>query len=130
MAELDINQDTVCFLSEKARLFHCKEEVVIPEVPDSPSDDWALQVLADHSGDTTFQEFKATIEDLEPDQQQAVVALMWVGRGDFSVEEWPAALEEAADSWNEYTAEYLIAHPLLADYLEEGLAAFGYSCNP
>jgi hypothetical protein len=55
---------------------------------------------------------------------------MWVGRGDFSVEEWPAALEEAADSWNEYTAEYLIAHPLLADYLEEGLAAFGYSCNP
>jgi hypothetical protein len=130
MAELDINRDTVCFLSENARLFHCKEEVVIPEVPDSPSDDWALQVLADHSGDTTFQEFKATIEDLEPDQQQAVVALMWVGRGDFSVEEWPAALEEAADSWNEYTAEYLIAHPLLADYLEEGLAAFGYSCNP
>ncbi|WP_260293053.1 DUF3775 domain-containing protein [Sedimenticola hydrogenitrophicus] len=130
MAELEINQDTVCFLSEKARLFHCKEEVVIPEVPDSPSDDWALQVLADHSGDTTFQEFKATIEDLEPDQQQAVVALMWVGRGDFSVAEWPAALEEAADSWNEYTAEYLIAHPLLADYLEEGLAAFGYSCNP
>lgn len=130
MPELEINQETVCFLCDRARLFHCKEEVVIPEVPGSPSDDWARQVLADHASDTTYQEFKVTIDDLEPDQQQAVVALMWLGRGDYSLDEWQTALDEAADSWNEFTAEYLIAHPLLADYLDEGLAAFGYSCNP
>jgi len=130
MPDLEINPETVCFLSDRARLFHCKEEVVIPDVPDSPSEDWGRQALANHAGDSTFQEFKSTIQDLEPDQQQTVVALMWVGRGDFSPDEWQEALDEAAGSWNEATAEYLIAHPLLADYLEEGLAAFGYSCNP
>ncbi len=126
---LDINPEIVCFLIERARVFHSKEAVVLPEVPDNPTDDWGLQVLADHVDDSTLQEFKAAVEDLEPDQQQAVVALMWVGRGDFSADEWEAALAEAEDNWTEHTAEYLIAHPYLADYLQDGLAEFGYDCE-
>jgi hypothetical protein len=101
----------------------------MPDVPDSPADDWALQAMADHTGDAVFQEFKATVDDLEPDQQQEVVALMWVGREEFAGEEWDLALEEARNEWNESTAEYLIAHPQLADYLLEGLNALGYSCE-
>jgi len=126
---LNINPDTVCFLISRARVFHSKEDVVIPDTPDSPSEDWALQILADHRGDSVFQEFKVTIDDLEPDQQQAVVALMWVGREEFSATEWDMALAEARAEWNENTAEYLIAHPQLADYLLEGLDAMGYSCD-
>jgi len=126
---LNLNPDTVCFLISAARLFHSKEDVVFPEIPDSPSDDWALQALADHSGDSVFQEFKSTIDDLEPDQQQEVVALMWLGRDEFSADEWESAREEARDSWTETTAEYLIAHPQLADYLLEGLDLLGYSCD-
>ena len=126
---LNLNPDTVCFLISRARIFHSKEEVVLPDVPDNPADDWALQVLADHASDSVFQEFKTTIDDLEPDQQQALVALMWVGRNDFSPDEWVAALQEARQNWGENTAEYLIAHPLLADYLLEGLNLLGYSCE-
>ena len=40
-----------------------------------------------------------------------------------------AALQEARDSWNESTAEYLIAHPQLADHLRDGLDSLGYSCE-
>jgi len=126
---LNINPDTVCFLITKARIFHSQEGVVIPEITDSPSDDWALQALATHSGDGVFQEFKSTIDDLEPDQQQEVVALMWLGRDEFSVDEWEAAREEARNSWTESTAEYLIGHPQLSDYLLEGLDLLGYSCD-
>lgn len=126
---LDVNPETICFLISKARVFHAKEEVVIPEIPDSPADDWGRQVLADHSGDLTFQEFKATFKDLEPDQQFNVVALFWVGRGDFDVTDWKEAMIEAAVHWTPETAEYLIAHPLLADYLLEGLALFDYNCE-
>ena len=126
---LNLSPDTVCFLISKARVFHCKEGVVLPDTPDSPSDDWALQALADHSGDSVLEEFKSTIEDLEPDQQQEVVALMWLGRDEFSVDEWDAALEEARSSWTPTTAEYLIAHPQLSDYLLEGLNLLGYSCD-
>lgn len=126
---LNVNPDTVCFLISRARIFHSKEDVVMPDVPDSPADDWALQAMADHTGDAVFQEFKATVDDLEPDQQQEVVALMWVGREEFAGEEWDLALEEARNEWNENTAEYLIAHPQLADYLLEGLDVLGYSCE-
>jgi hypothetical protein len=126
---LELNPDTVCFLIDKAHEFHAQEQVVIPEVPNSPTEDWALQALASHSGDPTFQEFKNTVDDLEPDQQHQLVALMWLGRGDYEVDEWDEAVTEARRLSNRRTAEYLIAHPLLADYLEEALAELGYSCE-
>ncbi len=126
---LNIGSDTVCRLIDLAREFHAQEEVSIPEEPANPSGDWAVQMLASHADDASLQEFKAIIEDLEPDQQQEIVALLWLGREDYSKGEWRDALEQAADSWNLETAEYLIAHPLLADYLEKGLDLFGYHCN-
>lgn len=126
---LDLNPDTVCFLIDKAHEFHAKEQVVLPDVPGSPTEDWALQTLASHSGDATFQEFKSTVDDLEPDQQHQLVALLWLGRGDYDVTEWDEAVGEARRLANRRTAEYLIAHPMLADYLEEGLAELDYSCE-
>ena len=126
---LDLNPDTVCFLIAKARVFHSKEQVVLPDPSDSPADDWGRQVLADHGDDAVFQEFKSTVDDLEPDQQQSLVALMWLGRGEFDPDEWEEALAEASDSWTDATAEYLIAHPQLADHLLEGLDLLGYSCE-
>ena len=129
MPELELNPDTVCFLISKAREFHAKEQVVIPDTPDSPSEDWALQVLADHSGDACFQEFRNTVLDLEPDQQQQLVALLWVGRGEYDLAEWDEALVEARRQWSKRTAEYLITHPLLADFLEDALEQFDYGCE-
>ena len=126
---LDVNPQTVCFLIDKAHEFHAKEEVTIPEGPGSPADDWATQVLADHQDDFTYQEMVATINDLEPDQQIQLVALMWLGRGDYDLKEWAEATANAQEEWNTRTAEYLIATPLLADYLMAGLDALGYSCE-
>ena len=126
---LDVNPDTVCRLIALARAFHAKEDVVIPQAPTSPSDDWALQALADHEDDDVFEEFKSIVDDLEPDQQQQVVALLWLGRGDADLEDWEALLQQACDSWNTRTAEYLIAHPYLAEHLANALDLQGYECE-
>lgn len=126
---LEVNPDTVCFLISCARLFHAKEDLVLPDVPDSPADDWGLEALEEQANDSSFLEFRSTIRDLEPVQQQAVVALLWLGRGDYGVTEWNAAMEEARGVWNRHTAEYLIVHPMLADHLLEGLNMLGYSCE-
>lgn len=123
---IDVNPDTVRFIIDKAREFHAKEQVSIPEAPTSPADDWARQVLADHIDDFTYQELRSTINDLEPDQQICLVALMWLGRGDFALEEWDDALEQARDAFNGRSAEYLITTSLVSDYLEEGLVIHGY----
>ena len=129
MATLNTNPDTVCRLVELAREFHAQEAVSFPQQPDTSIDDWGAQILARHSGDVSFDEFKSIIDDLDPDQQQAVVALLWLGRGDYAEQEWEVALAEARYNWNTRTAQYLIAHPLLADYLLEGLNMLGYQCE-
>lgn len=125
----DLNTDIVCALIIRLKEFHAKEEVVIPESEGSWSDDWAMQVLADHSDDLIYQEIQTAIADLEPDQQATLVALMWVGRGDYDKNEWTDAFEEATRNATSRTAEYLLSTPLVADYLSEGLAAFGYGCE-
>lgn len=126
---MELNPDTVCAIIDRAREFHGQESVTLPEVPDDPDDDWALQVLADHADDLTYQDAKSQIDDLEPDQQVSLVALMWLGRGDYDEDQWEEALIEAGEQWTARTAEYLMATPLLADYLAEGLSMLGYSCD-
>lgn len=126
---LNVSSDTVCRLIRLAQEFHAQEEVTFPEDPSNPSGDWAVQMLASHADDATFQEFQFIVNDCDPDQQQEIVALLWLGRGDFSEDEWGAAVEMAGENWNPRTAEYLIAHPLLPDYLAEGLNLLGYNCE-
>ena len=83
-----------------------------------------MQFATDFGNDPYYQELKTTIDDLEPDQQMTLVALMWVGRGDYALDEWGEAMEFAEESWTDHTAEYLLGTPLLSDYLQEALQLF------
>ncbi|MGA7800670.1 MAG: DUF3775 domain-containing protein [Gammaproteobacteria bacterium] len=126
---LNVNPETVCFIVARAREFQAKDEVVIPdEAPDS-NGDWALDILEDHRDDMTLQEVQSAVADLEPDQQYELVALMWLGRGDYDVDDWSGAVRAANEAWTERTADYLMATPMASDFLEEGLALLGYSCE-
>lgn len=120
---IDLNSETVQQIIDKAREFQVHEEIVVPDqddTSDGPSDTFGVS-----GEDPAFQQLKTAIDDLGPDQQVALVALMWVGRGDFGAGEWPAAVQRARDSWTPRTAEYLIGTPLLADYLAIGLDQLG-----
>ncbi|QLH41432.1 MAG: DUF3775 domain-containing protein [Coxiellaceae bacterium] len=123
---LNINPEIVCDIIAKAREFHAKEGVSFSN--SSYDADWS-QILADHKDDLTYQEVKSAIDDLEPDQQMTLVALMYIGRGDYTVDEWDEAYKEAEEGWTNHTADYLLSKPLVADYLQEGLSQFGYSCD-
>jgi hypothetical protein len=46
-----------------------------------------------------------------------------------TLEDWDDLRAEAARVHNRRTASYLLGIPLLPDYLEEALAAFGRSCE-
>jgi len=124
---IELNPDTVRFIADKAREFQIGNALDLPQTPVSLEIDAQTEaVFAEHAGNSAYQELLTTIEDLEPDQQVSLVALMWLGRGDFALDEWVQALTHAGAAHNSRTAQYLIATPLLADYLEEGLAMHGY----
>lgn len=126
---LHIPLDAICYIISQVREFQAKEEVVIPEDPASPAEDWALQVLADHSGDYTLTELLGYIGEMNQRQRAELVALMWVGRGDYAIEDWESAVDDAIGDYSLRAAQYLVTHPMAADNLEEGLIAHGYSCQ-
>ena len=83
----------------------------------------------DEADDTYLEELTNFIQNLDEEEQIELVALAWIGRGDYEKEEWPAAVEAARERHNDRTPQYLLGMPVLADYLEEGLAAFDLSCT-
>lgn len=128
---LRVRLETLCYIIAKAREIQAKEQVVFPDTSSDSGDDWAMQVLADHAGDMSLQEVDASVADLSPEQQAELVALMWLGRGDYALEEWEEARAEALAQYldNGHTTKYLMGHPMVSDHLEEGLIAHGYSCQ-
>lgn len=98
----------------------------------SSSDDQMASVLEDHEDDPVFEELTTFITGLTEDERIDLVALAWLGRDDNSLEDWSELRDEAARaqaSHGKQTAAYLLGMPLLGDYLEEGLAIFGHSCE-
>jgi Protein of unknown function (DUF3775) len=69
------------------------------------------------------------LESLNLDEREELLALMWLGRGDYTAADWPEALRQARDSGMATETDYLVGTPLLADYLEEGAAALGLSLD-
>jgi hypothetical protein len=124
----EINVDTVTFLIEKAREFESPEtmrqdEEAVPGADPKP-DANVTDLTNVPVDDPAFAEAKAQIEALNVDEQCALVALAWVGRGAYEPDEWDDALAEARAQHNRRTAEYLFGMPQLAANLEAGLDAF------
>jgi Protein of unknown function (DUF3775) len=126
---LGINAEKVCYIISKARAFDVKEDVSDPDSGSNPTDDGMADVLENLADDPTYQEAVEFIRGLDEEEQINLVSLAWLGRGTYETGEWREALREARAQHNNRTAEYLMGLPLLGDYLEEGLAAFGENCG-
>lgn len=121
MDEIDLSPEFLRNLILNLRAVMAREETVSPDSGSNPTDDEGPAVLQETADDLTRAEIEAEIEDLEPDQQAAIVALMWIGRGDMEPEEWDEARALAAERHEGGTAAYLLSHPHVADYIDEGL---------
>jgi hypothetical protein len=125
---LGISSENVCFIVVKAREFDVQDVETDPDSGSNASDDRIASALEAHANDPTQRELVEFIEALSDEEQIDLVALMWLGRGDGTLEDWPDLRNEAERQHNNRTAAYLLGEPLLADHLEEGLSQFGFSC--
>ncbi len=131
--ELAIGPDTV-------RMFALKAKAISAALSDDYADGNEHEVEYDgdrsdthqHDGlqeeesqNLTERELKELINDLNVDEAAALVALAWIGRGDFEAAEWQDALVEARRRPRGKTSKNLMGMPMLGDYLEEGLEALG-----
>jgi hypothetical protein len=79
----------------------------------------------EESEDLRTEELRELIQDLNDDEAAELIALIWVGRGDYTAAEWQEAVIEARRRGRKRLATYLLGMPTLAEWLEEGLEAIG-----
>jgi hypothetical protein len=127
--DLSIATEKVCFIIVKAREFDVKDVASDLDSGSNPADHAMVSVLEDTPEDPVQLELTSFIDALDEDEQIDLVALVWLGRGEETLEDWEQLREEAARQHNKRTAAYLLGMPLLADFLEEGLAKFELSCE-
>jgi hypothetical protein len=127
--------ETLCRLILRARELEAQVPAAEPDEDPEDVDDYddeggeTLSVLEDELNDGVEEEVQAMLDDLAEDQLAEVVALAWVGRGTYDASEWDEAFAEANELEAEERIDELMDMPLLAGYLDAGLAAFDYSCD-
>jgi Protein of unknown function (DUF3775) len=131
MPELTISPEKVAFLIEKAREFDVKEADTDPDSGSNPTDDDNVDVLEDNQNDPVATELRSFIRTMNEDEQVDLVTLMWLGRGDGTIDDWDELRTRAIEARSEYrnprseTVRYLLGEPMLGDFLADGLDAFG-----
>lgn len=124
--ELGISAEKVRMVIAKARQFDAKQDDADPDEGSNAADDGMADVLEDKpEEDAVRQELVSFINGLNEEEQVNLVALAWLGRGTFDLDEWDEAITTARTEHNDRTAQYLLGLPLLGDYLADALDAFG-----
>ncbi len=124
--DLGISLETVATVVLMARALQAIEEPDSAEaVEDADSEAALLQENPDDISDDALRLF---IGELNEDEQTALIALTWIGRGDYGPEDWEEALRLAGDrNEGQDAATYLLNTDMVGDLLAEGVAAFGLS---
>ena len=128
--DLSVSLETVCRLIIRARELEAQVPAIETDEDADPTDsDDGLAIIEDDVNEVVEAEITALLDDLGDDQIAEILALAWVGRGTYDSSEWEDALEEANDPQSEAVIDQLLEMPMLAAYLDAGLAAFDLSCD-
>jgi hypothetical protein len=123
---LTIPLERLAYIIEKAREFDAEVPSDAEEGSNAADDD-EREILLDTPDNPTAQELRAAIDGLNIDEREELLALVWLGRGDYDAENWSEALRQVRQTQTSTETAYLLGTPLLADYLEEGVSALGLS---
>jgi len=123
---LTIPLEKLAYIIEKAREFDAQVPSDAEEGSNAADDD-EREILLDTPDNPTEQELRDAIDGLGIPERQELLALMWLGRGDYDAESWSEALQQARQTQSASETAYLLGTPLLGDYIEGGVAALGHS---
>lgn len=126
-ADFAIDRETLAFIILKARAFDALVGADDPSDASDSVDDRFVDALEDEADNPTQRELRAAIAGLNSDACAQLVALAWLGRGDYEAAEWGEAVEAARSRAETSTARYLMGIPLLADFIEDGADKLGIS---
>jgi hypothetical protein len=127
MPTLDISPEKVAWIIVRLREIETKVDPVDDVADADYADEQPGTVLQSGPDDHSRQEVATFLQGLNEDEKLNLVALSWIGRGTYDKSEWNRVLEIARNERTNNTTDYLLGNPQLAEELEDGLDAFGFS---
>lgn len=124
-ADFAIDRETLAYIVLKAKAFDALLEADDPGDGSDSVDDRFVDALEDERDNPVQRELRSAIASLDVDAKATLVALTWLGRGDYDAGEWREALTTARERAENSTARYLMGVPLLGDYIEDGADKLG-----
>lgn len=125
--QMAINPDDAFFILMKAREFDEQTPASDPDSGSNATDDGEVDVLEEDPDNPTERELNAAIGGLNDDAQLDLIALIWIGRGDYTLADWDEARLAARDIGRARLTRYVRGIPLVSDYLANSLAQLGLS---
>ena len=98
-----------------------KEGTDISDLGGNASDDEVTVTLQETEGDLSRDEITQEIESMNDEQQDGLVALFWIGRGDAEPEQWEQTKALARQQHEGLVSSYLLGQPEVGEFLTEGL---------
>lgn len=98
-----------------------KEATDISDPGGNASDDEVAAMLQESEGDLSRDEITQEIESMNDEQQDGLVALFWIGRGDAQPAEWEQTKALARQQHEGLVSRYLLGQPEVGEHLTEGL---------
>jgi hypothetical protein len=121
MAALPFNDARIEQLVVRFNAVMAKEAMDISDLGGNASDDEVTVTLQETKGDLSRTEIAQDIESMNDEQQDALVALFWIGRGDSEPEDWAETKALARQQHEGLVSGYLLGQPHVGDFLTEGL---------
>lgn len=121
MAALPFDDARIEELVLRLNAVTAKEGTVIPDLGGNASDDEVAVTLQETAGDLSRDEITQEIESMNDEQQDALVALFWIGRGDREPAEWEATKGLARQQHEGLVSRYLMGQPQVGEFLTTGL---------
>lgn len=128
MPELRISVDKVCQFLEAAREVAGKVPTTAGDRTSSGDDSPLKFMEEDGDQDPITQQMVEFVAGLNVEEQVDLLALIYLGRGDFGLAEWSDAVAAARDRIDAREADFMIGERALPEYLGEALEAFGKTC--
>jgi hypothetical protein len=129
MPELRISADKVCDFIEAAR----EVAGMVPSTAGDATttgDDSKLVTIEDYPGENSRRrEMVEFIAGLNVEEQIDLLALIFLGRGDYDIAEWDVAVAEAQSRIAARDPDYMIGDAALPEYLGTALDAFDKACD-
>lgn len=133
--DLTIDPDVAYRIAELAQTYQAEGIMPVEDddaIDDDPGDDPIpdFEAIADEAEepqeDVLDDELEGLIRGLNVDAKHDLLALIWVGRGDYDASDWAAARKAAREAEPFDVTDYLEDLEGGSDYIETALEALGY----